>query len=381
MMNRSGLEDLVALRRALHRAPEVSGEEHQTAARISSLLEQTRPDQLLTHVGGTGVVAVYDGAEPGPTLLFRSELDALPIVESGQMDWRSAVAGKAHLCGHDGHMAIVAGLAQMLGRNRPKRGRVICLFQPAEETGAGAAAMLADPAFASIRPDMSIALHNLPGMPFGHVAMCRGPANFASEGLSITLTGRTSHASQPENGVSPGLVVAQLIHDLPMLPARLDMAQGNTLVTVVHAKLGEPAFGIAPGEAVVMATFRAINDADQARLIDGAEAMARAAAARSGLGIVLSRHDGFAACHNDDKAFALVEAASKDRGMDFAEVKLPFRWSEDFGRFRQIAPTGLFVLGAGEDCAPLHAPDYDFPDALIATGVQLFAAMVSRVLT
>lgn len=195
--------DLIELRHDLHRHPEISGEEKETARRVRAFLEQAPPERLLAGLGGHGVAAVYDSGRSGPSVLIRSEIDALPIHEKGEVEYRSSVDGKGHLCGHDGHSTILTALALGLARQRPETGRVILLFQPAEETGAGAAAVIADPRFAEIKPDYSFSLHNLPGLPFGHVSVVEGPVNCASRGIKITLAGKTAHASSPEHGISP----------------------------------------------------------------------------------------------------------------------------------------------------------------------------------
>lgn len=376
MVDGALLEDLTALRRELHRNPEVSGEESWTAARIADELTHCRPNHLMTGIGGHGVVAIWDSGIPGPSVMIRSELDGLPIIDKAPVEWRSAIEGRGHLCGHDGHMAILAGLARRL-RDRPVRqGRAILLFQPAEENGAGAAAMLADPRFAGIRPDMAFALHNLPGMEKGAVAIRPGPMCYASEGLSIRLTGRTSHASQPEAGLSPAAAMCELVDALPRLPATLGHPAGQSVVTLVHARLGEEAFGIAPGEARVMATLRAIDDGKQDALMRAARDVAHAAAARHGLEIALETADGFAANVNDAAATARVESAFASLGLPVMPLDGPFRWSEDFGRFGQACPTAMFVLGAGDNHPPLHAPDYDFPDAIIAPGMAVFEKLI-----
>ncbi|MCY0149014.1 amidohydrolase [Hoeflea sp. G2-23] len=364
--------ELVSLRRQLHQAPEVSGEEAETAARISAYVGSLKPDTLLTALGGHGVAAVFDSGAPGPSVLFRCELDGLPIHDIGDVDWRSCTAGKGHLCGHDGHMAIIAGLAGAMAARRPVRGRVIVLFQPAEETGAGAAAVIADPAFKTIEPDYAFALHNLPGVPLGAVGIRAGAFNFASEGLSIRLEGKTAHASQPEAGLSPAAAMCELIAGLPALPARIGMAPEDALVTLVHARLGEAAFGIAPGEADVWATLRSVNNDLQERLMASARALAAEVAARHGLELALATRDGFHACHNDAEATALVERAFTAERVAVHRVDAPFRWSEDFGLFGSVTKSALFVLGAGVDHPRLHNPDYDFPDVLIGQGVRLF---------
>lgn len=364
--------ELVALRHDLHRAPEISGEEAETALRVARFVEALRPDRLVTGLGGHGVAAVFDSAEPGPSVLFRCELDGLPIREISTVSWRSRFEGKGHLCGHDGHTAIVAGLATALAERRPARGRVILMFQPAEETGAGAAAVIADPEFASLRPDFSFALHNLPGLPLGAAGIRPGAFNFASEGLRIRLEGKTAHASQPENGKSPAAALCALVSGLPELPARSGLDSDQALVTLVHARLGEAAFGIAPGEADVWATLRSVSDDMQSRLMQAARYMAIDTAKTHGLAIELGTEDRFAACYNDSDATLYVERAFDSEGVAVTPIDPPFRWSEDFGLFGSVSKSALFVLGAGVDTPSLHNPDYDFPDELIPLGVRLF---------
>src|SRR5690606_4098781 len=148
-----------------HRFPEISNEEKETARRVAGFLDDTGADEVLTGLGGHGVALVYDSGEPGLTLLFRAGLDALPIAEASAIPHRSAVEGKGHMCGHDGHMAILAALGRLFGRQRPASGRVVLMFQPAEETGNGAAGVVADPRYAAIQPDFAFSLHNLPGTP------------------------------------------------------------------------------------------------------------------------------------------------------------------------------------------------------------------------
>ncbi|WP_052161791.1 amidohydrolase [Hoeflea sp. BAL378] len=364
--------ELVAFRRELHQMPEVSGDEAATALRVAEFLTSLHPDRLVTGLGGHGVAAVFDSGQPGPSALFRCELDALPIREISTSAWRSQIDGKAHLCGHDGHTAIVAGLATALAGRRPARGRVIVLFQPAEETGAGAAAVIADPNFTELRPDYAFALHNLPGLPLGVAGIRQGASNFASEGLRIRLEGKTAHASQPENGKSPAAALCALVSGLPGLPAEMGLDSNQSLVTLVHARLGEAAFGIAPGEADVWATLRSVSDELQSRLMQAARDVAVETAKSHGLALDLGTEDRFAACHNDPEATACVERAFQAEGVPVVAIDQPFRWSEDFGLFGSVSKSALFVLGAGVDTPRLHNPDYDFPDALIPLGARLF---------
>ncbi|GHD98679.1 peptidase M20 [Defluviimonas sp. 20V17] len=364
--------ELTEFRRALHRRPELSGEERETARAVVAALGPTAPDALLTDLGGHGVAAVYAGGAPGPTVLIRAELDALPIEEVGTLPYRSETPGKGHLCGHDGHATILVGLARLLGRRRPARGRAVLLFQPAEETGEGAAAVLEDPAFGQIAPDWAFALHNMPGLALGRVSLAEGPANCASVGLRIALSGRTAHASMPEDGVSPAAALARLIPVLTALGPGGALVPGFRLATITHARLGAPAFGVAPGAGELWLTLRALLDDDLQDLLTRAKEIAREEARADGLEIAFSEHDLFLACRNDAEAVVRLRAALGAEGIAHDAENLPMRASEDFGRFGAVARSAMFLLGAGRDRPALHNPDYDFPDELIALGTQIF---------
>lgn len=373
VLTNSDIAELTEWRHLLHRHPELSGGEAATAARVVAMLNGTTPDRIVTGLGGNGVAAVYEGCGEGPTVMLRCELDALPIEELGAAPYRSETPGTAHLCGHDGHMAILAAVARWLGRNRAERGRAILLFQPAEEDGSGAAKVIADPQFAAIAPDIALSLHNFPGWPLGHALLRAGPMNCASRGMKIALEGRTAHASQPETGRSPAAALAALIPALTGLGAGGEAADpGFSLVTVTHARLGEPAFGIAPGAAELWVTLRTQQDSGMAALVAAAEAAVARAAAESGLGFQISYHDIFRHCANDPEATRILSDALEAEGIVVGAGDLPMRASEDFGRFGDGARAAMFLLGAGTDRPALHNPDYDFPDSLIETGARVF---------
>jgi amidohydrolase len=375
------LAQLTAIRHALHRTPEVSGDEARTAAAVVAALPA--PDQVLTGLGGHGVAAVYQGTAAGPTVLLRAELDALPIRDLSGAAHASTVPGVGHQCGHDGHSTILLGVARHLARVPPARGRVVLLFQPAEETGAGAAGVLADPRFGQIAPDWAFAIHNMPGVPLGVAELPPGPASCASCGVRVVFTGKTSHAAQPELALSPAQAIAGLVPAVLALGPGGDPwaapAPGFRLVTVSHLAMGAPAFGITPGAGEVWLTVRALLDADLEDLLERVAALAGEAARAAGLGVAITWHEHFAAGANDAAA-----AGHLGRAMTAAGIAVrpgaPMRPSEDFGRFGAQAPIALAFLGAGQDCPPLHAEAYDFPDALIAPGVRMFAALVRDLL-
>ena len=330
------------------------------------------PDKVLTALGGHGVAVIYDSGKAGPTVLFRSELDALPIHELSAVPHSSLVPGKSHMCGHDGHTAILAALGRQLGRKRPARGRVVLMFQPAEETGNGAAGVVADPRFGEIAPDLAFSLHNLPGVAFGEVRLKTGVVNCASRGMRIVLEGKTAHASMPETGVSPMMAVSRLMPALTGLGRGTFADDDFGMVTVTHVSMGEAVFGIAPGHAEILATLRTRRDELMANFCASAEELVTGIAAEHRLSPRCEYHEIFVASVNAPDAVEQLRRSLDEEGISHSEEGLPMRASEDFGLFGHNAASAMFFLGAGERYPSLHNPDYDFPDDLIPIGSRIF---------
>jgi len=371
-LTNSDIAQLTAFRRDLHRHPELSDQERETAQRVVSALSNHPPDTVLTSLGGHGIAAVYQGSADGPTVLFRAELDALPIHEISDAPHASATPGTGHLCGHDGHMTILMALARLLSRHRPAKGRVVLMFQPAEETGAGAAAVIDDPRFETITPDYAFSLHNMPGLPLGHVGLIAGPVNCASRGLRLEFEGKPAHASEPENGTSPMAALSHLMPALTALSHGTTQDPDFTLVTVTHAQMGAPAFGIAPGDATLFATLRTLTDDRMKTLCDTALNMISKTAKQNDLTVTHRFEDIFLHCENHPQATDILRSALDRLSIRHDASGLPMRASEDFGRFGHSAKSAMLFLGAGTGHAALHNPDYDFPDDLIPTGAGIF---------
>lgn len=372
MLTNFDIAELTEFRRQLHRHPEVSGEEVETASKITAALRQMLPTRILTGLGGHGVAAIFDSGKAGPTVLFRAELDALPIEELNNIAWSSQAQGKSHVCGHDGHMTMLLALGRLISRQPVAKGRVILMFQPAEEDGSGAKAVVADPAYQEIQADWAFAIHIEPGRPFGYVSTCEGLINCASLGLKIKFTGKTAHAADPEDGVSPAQAIATLIPALVSLGQGASLDENFRLLTITHVKIGEPTFGVAPGEGEVFATLRTTGDASLESLETKARTRAITIAEEFGLTVDFEVCDHFAASVNDPDAYKVAAMAMKAIGIPYGDAGVPMRASEDFGVFGWDAKAAMLCLGPGEDYAALHNPDYDFPDDLIPIGCAIF---------
>lgn len=374
------MDDLVDLRRRLHSLAEPSHGEEATAEELRRFLSSLQTGSLTTGLGGHGIALSVAGGEPGPRILVRADMDALPIEDRIDAGYASETPGVGHKCGHDGHMAILCGVARRLAARPPARGEAVLLFQPAEETGEGAALVLADPGFARIAPDCAIALHNLPGFPRGSVIARAGCFASASRGMVIGLRGESAHAAEPHQARSPALAVSGLIASISSLPQTALPLDMPAKATVIHARLGSEAFGTTPGEAEVMATLRTYSDEAMELLASAAERLAASAAEPEGLEVSVGWKQDFPATVNSGPAIGTVRCCAESLGLDVVAPDAPFPWSEDFGHFTARFGGALFGLGAGEDHPPLHNSGYDFPDRLLPVGVDLLEAVVRRTL-
>ena len=362
---------LIELRRKLHQFPELSGEEYETAKIIKQALLKCKPDKIIENLGGNGIAAVFNGQEAGPSVMFRCDMDALPILETNQFQYKSSNRGTAHKCGHDGHITIMIGVAEAILNDPPRKGRVILLFQPSEENGQGAGKVLDDKKFQSIKPDFVFALHNLPGYPEGAIVLREGIFAAASKGMINRLYGKTSHAGEPENGNSPALAMADIIRALTFLP-RNNYFEDFTLVTVIHSRLGEVAFGTTPGYAEVMATLRTYSNRDMDLLTEESIKVVNTSVEYYNLKSEISWTEEFPATVNSREALHVIEQAAKQKNIQTLYINEPLRWSEDFSNFTLKYPGALFGLGSGENHPQLHNSDYDFPESILDKGIAIF---------
>ena len=366
------METLIELRHILHAHPELSGNEKLTNRILNEWVRQTQPDLLIEKIGGYGLAAVYKGAQPGKRMMIRGDIDALHIPEPNDLPYRSQNQGISHKCGHDGHATILCGLAQWLGEQRPDRGEVVLLFQPAEETGQGAKAILEDPLFEQIKPDVAYGLHNLPGFEKGQIVIREGCFAAASFGLKLTFDGRTAHASQPETGHNPSELLALLIHNLEKKREQLQAVKPLTTFVITHATLGEETFGVAPGHAEIWLTLRSYDDRNLELMASQIIEMCRLKAKDYLFDFDFSEHEAFAATNSDPNCVHLIEQAASNLELKVGHLSEPFRWSEDFGRFGSVCPIGFFGLGSGLEQPALHNPEFDFPDDILETGMTMF---------
>jgi len=374
------IKHLISFRQSLHQNPELSGYEEYTAEALKRTIIKFQPDEIIDNLGGYGVAFVFKGEGEGPTVLFRADMDALPINEINNLDYASRLSGVSHQCGHDGHMAIMVGVAEQISQNRPRKGKIVLLFQPAEETGEGAMAVLNDPNFSRIMPDLCFALHNVPGYPEGSIVVRQQIFSAASVGLIVKLDGKTSHAAEPEKGINPVKAMIEIIQNATNGNRNKNLYKDYVLTTVVHARLGERSFGTNPGHAELLLTLRAYNNEDMELLASNTENDILTICKKERLACKVTQTDVFPTTENNPALVKMVSELAKNKGMKVIAPLVPFPWAEDFSRFTHKFKSAFFGLGAGENHPKLHNSDYNFPDEIIPDGIKILTSIYEELL-
>ena len=361
------------IRRELHQHPELSGHEARTARFVEDKLQAFHPTKVIRHVGGHGLLVEYFFSEDGPTVLFRADMDAVAVQELDDIPHHSQTPGVAHKCGHDGHTTILLRFARMLSERPLPKGRVLLLFQPAEENGSGSKAVLDTKVLDYYKIDKAFALHNIPGYPASAVLCKEDSFTCAVVSVSITLTGKTSHAAEPQKGISPIPATLNIVDELLRWNNTDIQSDDYFLSTIVEIHVGEEAYGVSAGNSVIRATLRAKTDkllhqhAQQLK-----ELVATECKRTPDLQHEMEWLEPFSANENDPQSVGMIKNAALRNNLPYIELQTPFSWGEDFGLFMQQYKGAIFGLGSGENCAPLHSPQYDFPDEVIETGATLF---------
>ncbi len=372
------IEKLIKLRRHVHQHPEISGEEVATAASVVDYFKGLNYTKIETQVGGNGVLVLFDSGKEGKTLLFRAELDGLPIQEENDVAYQSIHKGKGHQCGHDGHLTMLAGVGSWLSENPPKSGKVYLLFQPAEENGEGAKAVMEDMRFKNLKIDEVYALHNLPGYPLGQVVVKENTFTAAVNSIIIHLKGKTSHAAEPEKGHNPSLAVAEILAGIEAYQNNYPALENFRLATPIYVEMGSKDYGISAGEAEIHLTLRSWTNENLDELQNLIIQHASDISTRHQLEFDYRFTAHFYANINQKECVENVRNAAKTAHLNLHEQTFPFKWGEDFGIFTTKFKGCMFGLGSGENQPALHNPDYNFPDDLLPTGIAIFTQIIKE---
>jgi amidohydrolase len=377
--------DIQAWRRDIHEHPELQYDEHRTAAFVAKQLRQFGCDEVATGLGGTGVVGVIKGRKaPGNSDIkvigLRADMDALPIEEATDLPYASKTPGKMHACGHDGHTAMLLGAARYLSETRNFAGDAVVIFQPAEEGGAGAAAMIKDGLFDRFAIDHVYGMHNGPGIPIGSFAIRPGPIMASTDAVNIHIEGRGGHAARPHISIDSVLVGAQLITALQSIVSRSVDPLESAVISVCEFHAGS-ARNVIPQTAELKGTVRALTPEVRAlvekrlrEVIDGVGRM-------TGAKIDLKFERGYPVVVNHAAQTDIaIEVARKVAGEANVHEMPPLMGGEDFAYMLERRP-GAFIFCGNGHTAGLHHPAYDFNDDAIVYGTSYWIKLVESTLT
>jgi len=377
-----GLDQAVDLRRRLHAYPELGLELPRTQQAVLETLDGLG---LEVSVGErtTSVTAVLDGGRPGPTTLLRGDMDALPMSEDTGLPFASEVDGAMHACGHDAHVAMLAGAARILAARRPSvAGRVVFMFQPGEEGFAGARHMLEEGLLEHAGPvDRAFAIHITPIFPSGTVATRAGTLMASADAFVVTVTGRGGHASMPHDAIDPVPVACEIVTALQSMITRRLPAFDPAVVTVASIRAGTTS-NVIPERAVLEGTVRAISESSRALALDGVRRVVEhIAAAHLCTAEVMAVQEGYPVTVNDEVAAErALQVAVALLGPERAlRMPTPVMGAEDWSFVLQQVPGSMVFLGAApqgvERPAPNHSNRMVIDESAMATGIALYAAM------
>lgn len=373
--------EIAAWRRHLHQNPELLYDVHDTARFVEEKLKSFGCDLVETGVGRSGVVAVIKGRHgDGPAIGLRADMDALPITETSGVEWSSTNPGKAHSCGHDGHTAMLLGAAQYLAETRNFRGSAVLLFQPAEEGGAGALAMVQDGVMDRFGIAEVYGVHNLPSLPVGQFAMCKGPIMAATDEFDLSIKGRGGHAAQPHRTIDPILAGSQLHIAIQSIVSRNIDPLDSLVISITKFNAGE-AYNVIPETAKLSGTVRTLSKETRAYAEKRIRDAAAGIAAVTGAEITVRYKNNYPVTYNhDDQTDFAARVAKNVAGEGKVKTDVaPMMAAEDFSYMLEARPGAYIFLGNG-DTPGLHHPAYDFNDEAIPYGVSYFVSVIETAL-
>ena len=373
--------EITAWRRDLHAHPELQYDVHRTAASVAEKLKTFGCDEVVTGIGKTGVVGVIHGRAPGAKVVgLRADMDALPIEEATALPYKSTVPGKMHACGHDGHTAMLLGAAKYLADTRNFAGTAVMIFQPAEEGGAGAKAMLRDGLFDRFGIQEVFGMHNYPGMPVGQFAIRSGPLMASTDSIVIKLEGKGSHAAWPHLGVDPVLVGAQIVTALQSIVARNVDPLESAVISICVFQAGQ-ADNVIPQTATLRGTVRSLSPQVREMLKTRVREVVEGTAKLHGAKAELSYSTGYPVLVNDEaRAAFAASVAAEIAGKDKVDRDTPpLMGAEDFAYMLEERPGAFIYVGNG-DSAMLHHPAYDFNDEAIPVGMSFWVRLAESAL-
>jgi hippurate hydrolase len=372
-------DEITKWRRHLHENPELMYEVHKTAGFVEERLKEFGLTDITTGIGRTGVVAVIEGKTntSGRVIGLRADMDALPITEASGVDYASKTPGVMHACGHDGHTSILLGAAKYLSETRNFDGKVVLIFQPAEEGGAGGKAMCDDGLMERWGIQEVYGLHNMPGLPVGQFAIRPGALLASSDEFEITVTGKGGHAAAPHDAIDTTLVASQIVVSLHSIVSRNVNPIKRVVLTVGTFETDSTASNVIAHTARLQGTVRTLDTEYRQQAEGWVRQIAENVAAAYGAEAKVEWSPGYPVTINTEEETGYAVEAARAVSADVVDNTDPIMPSEDFAYMLEERPGAYMFLGNG-DTAMCHHPAYVFDDNAIPLGCSWFAELVER---
>ncbi len=371
-------DDMTAWRRHLHAHPELGFECHGTAGFVAERLREFGVDAIHERIATSGVVALIEGARPGPTVGLRADMDALPVDEATGAPHASTVPGRMHACGHDGHTAMLLGAARYLAETRAFAGRVALIFQPAEEAGGGGGVMVNEGIMERFGIEEVYALHTAPGLPEGHVATRPGPFLAAVDTFFVHVEGTGGHAATPNETRDPIPAALAIGQALPTIVSRNRHAADEMVLSLTQVHAGTTD-NVVPARAMLNGTVRSFDDAVRDMVERRLGEIVAGTAAAYGVSARLDYIREYPVVVNDAARAAFAAEVAAEVAPCVTAVAPREMGAEDFAYMLAARPGAFLFLGQGEGPG-LHQPRFDFNDAVAPLGASLLARLVERAL-
>jgi hippurate hydrolase len=367
--------DLHATRQDIHAHPELGFEENRTSALVAKSLSQWGYE-VHTGIGKTGVVGVLRNGNSPRKLGLRADMDALPIIENTGAAYSSRHQGCMHACGHDGHTTMLLGAARYLAATRQFDGTLTLIFQPAEEGQGGAEAMLADGLLERFPCDALFGMHNMPGLPAGHLGFREGPMMASQDLLNVSIEGVGGHGSMPHLAVDPLVAAASVVMALQTVVARNIDAQQAAVVTVGALQAGEAA-NVIPQQATLRLSLRALNAQVREQTLERVCAIIESQARSFGCSSTIEHRPAYPVLVNHAAETEFARQVGVELvGTDAVDGNTPkLMGSEDFAWMLQRCPGAYLFIGNGVSRPMVHNPAYDFNDDILLTGAAYWGAL------
>ena len=371
-------DEMKEWRQYIHKNPELNFDCHKTADFVIKKLKEFGVDEIHEKIAESGVVAIINGKNPGSTIGLRADMDALPLQEIKDHEYKSAIDGKMHACGHDGHTTMLLGAARYLAETKNFSGRVALIFQPAEEGGGGGEVMCKEGIMDTFDIKQVFGIHNTPGLPLGFFSTNPGPVLAAADSFSIWVSGQGGHGANPEETIDPVIAAVQIAQAIQTISSRNLSALDSVVISITQIHTGT-INNIVPGEAFINGTVRTLNKSSQRTVVKRLKEICAGTAQAFGTKADLEYEYGYPPTVNHPKetAFAVEVAAEISGDVNVDSNAPPIMAAEDFAYMLEERPGAYLNVGQG-DSAALHNPEYDFNDELSPIGASFFVKLVEK---